>query len=124
MKANVIFVLLERSIELSDLERDELMNNIDFSEINEETIRSCRRDRSIGQKLLRDGALSLCSQLRLQLEESRSQLKRVEFELRKYLRSSPSNTSSEIFKQKQKSSKSARCFSFLVFFFEVIDRVV
>ncbi len=84
---------IEKSTRLSDDEREELLNQIDFSRVSEETIAACKSNKLIPQQLITDAALSLCTKLRSQLEETQARLRLVELELG---RSRPSYTSPSI----------------------------
>jgi hypothetical protein len=68
---------------LSSNEREELLSQIDFSRVSEETIATCRSNKLIPQQLITDAALTLCTKLRSQLEETRTRLRLVENELAK-----------------------------------------
>ena len=74
---------LEKSTQLSNLEREELLNQIDFSRVNEETIAACKTNKLIPQQLITDAALALCGQLRSQLDETHARLRSVEGRLAK-----------------------------------------
>jgi len=76
---------------LSSNEREELLSQIDFSRVSEETIAACKSNKLIPQQLITDAALSLCTKLRSQLEETRARLRLAESELSK---SRPSYSSS------------------------------
>jgi len=73
----------EKSTQLSDSEREELLNQIDFSRVNEDTISICKENKLIPQKLITEASLSLCVKLRRQLDEARNRLRVVEHELSK-----------------------------------------
>ncbi|CAF1245936.1 unnamed protein product [Rotaria sp. Silwood1] len=73
----------EKSIQLSNAERDELLSQVDFSRVNEETIVACKSNKLIPQQLITDAALALCVKLRKQLEQTRNRLHIVESELAK-----------------------------------------
>ena len=75
------FFSLEKSTQLSSLEREELLNQIDFSRVNEETIVACRTNKLIPQQMITDAALSLCSQLRAQLDDTLGRLRLIETQL-------------------------------------------
>ncbi len=68
---------------MSSNEREELLSQIDFSRVSEETIATCRSNKLIPQQLITDAALTLCTKLRSQLEETRTRLRLVENELAK-----------------------------------------
>lgn len=68
---------------MSDSEREELLNQIDFSRVNEDTISICKENKLIPQKLITEASLSLCVKLRRQLDEARSRLRVAEHELSK-----------------------------------------
>lgn len=68
---------------MSDSEREELLNQIDFSRVNEDTISICKENKLIPQKLITEASLSLCVKLRRQLDEARSRLRVTEHELSK-----------------------------------------
>ena len=76
---------------MSNHEREELLAQIDFSRVNEETIAACSTNKLIPQQLISDAALALCTKLRTELEETRTRLRLAENELVKYR---PSYTSS------------------------------
>ncbi len=78
---------------MSSSEREELLNQIDFSRVSEETIAACKSNKLIPQQLITDAALSLCAKLRSQLEETQTRLRFVETELAK---TRPSYTSSSM----------------------------
>lgn len=82
---------LEKTTQLSNNEREELLNQIDFSRVTEETIAACKNNQLIPQQVITEAALSLCAKLRQQLEETQARLRSVEGEL---ARSRPSYTSS------------------------------
>lgn len=84
-------IFVEKSTQLSSQEREELLSQIDFSRVNEETITACRTNQLIPQQLITDAALALCTKLRSQLDETRARLRMVESEL---VRSRPSYSSS------------------------------
>ena len=75
---------LEKSLEMSSTEREELLNQIDFSRVNEETITACKTNKLIPQQLITDAALSVCKKLRKQLEETRHRLQAIENESTRY----------------------------------------
>lgn len=75
---------------MSEAEREQLLNHIDFSRINEDTINVCKNNKLIPQRMITEAALSLCTKLRNQLDEARNRLRLVEHELGK---SRPSYTS-------------------------------
>ncbi|UJR38347.1 hypothetical protein I4U23_031017 [Adineta vaga] len=81
----------EKSTQLSNTEREELLNQIDFSRVTEETIAACKNNQLIPQQVITEAALSLCAKLRNQLEETQTRLRSAESEL---ARSRPSYTSS------------------------------
>ncbi|CAF1337440.1 unnamed protein product [Adineta steineri] len=81
----------EKSTEMSSTEKEELLNQIDFSRVNEETIAACKNNKLIPQHLITEAALALCAKLRVQLEETETRLRSAENEL---ARSRPSYTSS------------------------------
>ncbi|CAF2669891.1 unnamed protein product [Rotaria sp. Silwood2] len=83
----------ENSTKLSNNEREELLNQIDFSRVNEETIAACRSNKLIPQQLITEAALALCAKLRNQLDETRARLRLAENELTK---SRPTYTSSSM----------------------------
>ncbi|CAF4218950.1 unnamed protein product [Rotaria sp. Silwood2] len=64
-------------------EREELLNQVNFSRINEETIVACKSNKLIPQQLITDATLALCVKLRKQLEQTRNRLHLVESELAK-----------------------------------------
>jgi hypothetical protein len=66
---------------LSSKEREELLSQIDFSRVNEETIAACRSNKLIPQQLITDAALTLCTKLRRQLEDTQARLRLAEDEL-------------------------------------------
>jgi hypothetical protein len=66
---------LERSARLTQFEREQLLNQIDFSRVNEQTIGACKSNRLIPQALIIDAALALCVQLRHQLNETNARLR-------------------------------------------------
>jgi len=74
---------------LSSSEREELLNQVDFSRVNEETIAACKTNKLIPQQLITDAALALCVKLRKQLEETRNRLNSIDNGLNK---SRPINT--------------------------------
>ena len=76
---------------MSDREREELLDQIDFSRVSEDTIAACKSNKLIPQQLITDAALSLCAKLRGELEEAQARLRLAEGELAK---SRPSYTSS------------------------------
>lgn len=82
---------LEKSRKFSDQEREELLGQIDFSRVNEETIAACKSNKLIPQQLITDAALSLCAKLRGELDEAQARLRLAEGELAK---SRPSYTGS------------------------------
>jgi hypothetical protein len=82
---------IEKSTQLSSTERDELLNQIDFSRVNEETIAACKDNKLIPQQVITEAALALCAKLRNQLEEAQARLRLVENDVGK---SRPSYTSS------------------------------
>jgi hypothetical protein len=69
--------------QLSSSEREELLDQIDFSRVSEETIAACKNNKLIPQQLIADAALSLCTKLRSQLEETQTRLRLAETELAK-----------------------------------------
>ncbi|CAF3853315.1 unnamed protein product [Rotaria sordida] len=73
----------EKSTQLSNEEREELLSQVDFSRVNEETITACKSNKLIPQQLITDAALALCIKLRKQLEQTRNRLHLVESELSK-----------------------------------------
>jgi hypothetical protein len=78
---------------LSSNEREELLSQIDFSRVSEETISACKSNKLIPQQLITDAALTLCAKLRSQLEETQTRLRLAESELAK---SRPTYISSSI----------------------------
>jgi hypothetical protein len=78
---------------LSNHEREELLAQIDFSRVNEETIAACSTNKLIPQQLITDAALALCTKLRTELEETRTRLRLAENEL---VKSRPTYTSSSM----------------------------
>jgi hypothetical protein len=74
---------IEKSTQLSNNEREELLSQIDFSRVSEETIAACQNNKFIPQQLITDAALALCTKLRRQLEETRARLRLAENELSK-----------------------------------------
>jgi hypothetical protein len=86
-----MFFFKEKSIHMSSTEREELLNQIDFSRINEETIAACKTNQLIPQQLITDAALTLCGKLRKQLEDTQNRLHSIENEPNKSR--SPSYTS-------------------------------
>lgn len=98
----ISIVFVEKSTKLSEKEREELLSQIDFSRVNEETITACKSNKLIPQQLITDAALSLCAKLRGELEEAQGRLRLAESELAK---SRPSYTSSsKIFSLHQSSN--------------------
>jgi hypothetical protein len=69
---------IEKSTQLSNTEREELLSQIDFSRVNEETIATCKTNKLIPQQLITDAALALCIKLRKQLEETQNRLHSLE----------------------------------------------
>ncbi len=78
---------------MSSSEREELLNQIDFSRVNEETIATCKSNKLIPQQLITEAALSLCAKLKSQLDETQTRLHLAENELIKYR---PTYTSSSM----------------------------
>ncbi len=76
---------------MSSTEREELLSQVDFSRVNEETIAACKTNKLIPQQLITDAALTLCVKLRKQLEETQNRLQLIENGVNK---SRPSYTSS------------------------------
>ncbi len=81
---------------MSSTEREELLSQIDFSRINEETIAACKTNKLIPQQLITDAALTLCVKLRKQLEETQNRLHLIENGVNKF-RPSYTSSSSNIF---------------------------
>jgi hypothetical protein len=77
------YFYIEKSTQLSSEEREELLSQIDFSRVNEDTIAACKTNKLIPQQLISEGALALCAKLRSQLEETRGRLRLAESELAK-----------------------------------------
>ena len=73
----------EKSTRLSEQEREELINQIDFSRVSEETITACKTNQLIPQKVITEAALALCVKLRRELDEAKSRLRLAEHELGK-----------------------------------------
>ncbi|CAF4077188.1 unnamed protein product [Rotaria sp. Silwood2] len=73
----------EKSTKLSNVEREELLSQVDFSRVNEETIAACKSNKLIPQQLITDAALALSVKLRKQLEQTQNRLNLVENELAK-----------------------------------------
>jgi hypothetical protein len=92
-KNTLFFFCTEKSTQLSSSEREELLGQIDFSRVSEETIAACKNNKLIPQQLITDAALSLCTKLRSQLEETQTRLRLAEIELAKIR---PSYTSSSM----------------------------
>ena len=65
---------------MSSAEREELLSQIDFSRVNEETIAACKTNKLIPQQLITDAALILCCKLRKQLQDTQNRLQPVEKE--------------------------------------------
>ncbi len=63
---------------MSSAEREELLSQIDFSRVNEETITACKTNKLIPQQLITDAALALCGKLRKQLEDAQHRLHSLE----------------------------------------------
>ena len=72
--------LLEKS-QFSDDEREQLLSQIDFSRVSEETIMACKNNKFMPQQLITDTALALCVKLRNELDETRNRLRVAESEL-------------------------------------------
>ena len=72
--------LLEKS-QFSDDEREQLLSQIEFSRVSEETIMACKNNKFMPQQLITDTALALCVKLRNELDETRNRLRVVESEL-------------------------------------------
>jgi hypothetical protein len=85
--------MIEKSTQLSSQEREELLSQIDFSRVNEETISACKTNKLIPQQLIADAALALCAKLRSQLEETQARLRLAENEL---VKPRPTYTSSSM----------------------------
>jgi hypothetical protein len=83
------FFNIEKSTQLSSTEREELLSQVDFSRVNEETIAACKTNKLIPQQLITDAALALCVKLRKELEETRNRLHSIENGLNK---TRPNNT--------------------------------
>lgn len=71
-------LIIEKSTQLSSSEREELLSQVDFSRVNEETIAACKTNKLIPQQLITDAALALCAKLRKQLDETRHRLQLIE----------------------------------------------
>lgn len=80
---------------MTSTEREELLNQIDFSRVNEETITACKTNKLIPQQLITDAALSVCKKLRKQLDETRQRLQAIENQSTRYRPSYTSSTSSK-----------------------------
>ena len=65
-------------MQMSSSEREELLNQIDFSRVNEETIAACKTNKLIPQQLITDAALAVCKKLRTQLEDTHRRLQAIE----------------------------------------------
>ncbi|CAF1035469.1 unnamed protein product [Adineta steineri] len=91
----------EKSTQLSNTEREELLSQIDFSRVSEETITACKSNKLIPQQLITDAALALCVKLRKQLENTEHRLHSIEFELGK---SRPTHSSSSKYRTPQLNS--------------------
>ena len=80
---------------MSNTEREELLSQVDFSRVNEETIEACKSNKLIPQQLITDAALALCAKLRKELDEARKHLTFIENQPTKtrpsYTNTSPSN---------------------------------
>ncbi len=80
---------------MSNTEREELLSQVDFSRVNEETIEACKSNKLIPQQLITDAALALCAKLRKELDEARKHLNLIENLPTKsqpsYTNTSPSN---------------------------------
>ncbi|UJR07792.1 hypothetical protein I4U23_012074 [Adineta vaga] len=81
----------EKSTQLSPNEREELLSQVDFSRVNEETIAACKSNKLIPQQLITDAALALCTKLRKQLNDTYTRLQLIE--LQSEYRSSNLNSS-------------------------------
>ncbi|CAF1553021.1 unnamed protein product [Adineta ricciae] len=73
----------EKSTQLSSHEREELLSQVDFSRVNEETIAACKSNQLIPQQLITDAALALCTKLRKQLDDTQTRLQLVELQMGK-----------------------------------------
>ncbi|CAF4130493.1 unnamed protein product, partial [Rotaria magnacalcarata] len=73
----------EKSTKLTSNEREELLSQIDFSRVSEETIAACKSNKLIPQQLITEAALALCTKLKNELEETRVRLRVAENELAK-----------------------------------------
>jgi len=84
---------------LSSSEREELLSQVDFSRVNEETIAACKTNKLIPQQLITDAALALCVKLRKELDETQNRLDSIENGLHKFRPSNTTttNSSSKIF---------------------------
>ena len=91
--ANFLLSFAEKSTQMSNAEREELLNQIDFSRVTEETIAACKNNQLIPQQVITEAALSLCAKLRNQLEETQTRLRSAEHEL---ARTRPSYTISSM----------------------------
>jgi hypothetical protein len=74
---------VEKSTQMSEQEREELINQIDFSRVSEETITACKTNQLIPQKVITEAALALCIKLRRELDEAKNRLRLAEHELGK-----------------------------------------
>ncbi|CAF4299596.1 unnamed protein product, partial [Rotaria magnacalcarata] len=68
----------EKSTKLTSNEREELLSQIDFSRVSEETIAACKSNKLIPQQLITEAALALCTKLKNELEETRVRLRVAE----------------------------------------------
>lgn len=68
---------------MSEHEREELINQIDFSRVSEETITACKTNELIPQKVITEAALALCVKLRRELDQAKNRLRLAEHELGK-----------------------------------------
>jgi len=82
---------------LNETEREELLNQIDFSRVNEQTIAACKTNQLIPRQLIADAALALCVKLRKELEETQHRLTSIENRTLKPKINYPINTTSKLF---------------------------
>ncbi len=78
---------------MSSTEREELLSQVDFSRVNEETIAACKSNKLIPQQLITDAALALCVKLRKQLEDTQNRLHLIEIQSGKSRSTYPSSSS-------------------------------
>lgn len=81
---------------MNETEREELLNQIDFSRVNEQTIATCKTNQLIPQQLIADAALALCVKLRKELEETQRRLTSIENRTIKPKINYSTNTTSKI----------------------------